>query len=189
MNANTFIANDHSRNGRSAAKFPKREKEGSNLIKAVQETAGERNHIHGYSLDILANFFRKTYDFAKFVNPTSENERFHVYLQRKVATHLKGKFTSDQLACIFQAYNGIWIQYDNNLESFVKEELYDFIDHEGKAMYDIGNADAFKAKMESMNPFEFEVFVNLILEVWGIEGNMIDRIHNFLMGDIDLVIN
>jgi hypothetical protein len=56
-------------------------------------------------------------------------------------------------------------------------------------MYDIGNADAFKAKMESMNPFEFEVFVNLILEVWGIEGNMIDRIHNFLMGDIDLVIN
>jgi hypothetical protein len=203
MNANTFIANDHSRNGRSAAETQEGGTEGSNLIKAVQETAGERNHEHGYSLDILANFFRKTYDFAKFVNPTTENERFqvnelferikdcldfNVYLQRKVATHLKGKFTSDQLACIFQAYNGIWIQYDNNLETFVKEELYDFIDHEGKAIYNIGDTEAFKAKIESMNPFEFEIFVNLILEVRGIEGNMIDRMLDFLLGDSQQVI-
>jgi hypothetical protein len=203
MFTNKNNANDHSRNGRSAAKSPKREKEGSNLIKAVQETAGERNHVHGYSLDILANFFRKTYDFAKFVNPTTENERFqvnelferikdcldfNVYLQRKVATHLKGKFTSAQLSCIFQAYNGIWIQYDNNLETFVKKELYDFIDLEGKAMYDIGNADAFKAIIESMNLFEFEIFVNLILEVWGIEGDMIARMHDFLLGDSQQVI-
>jgi hypothetical protein len=191
-----IFANDHSRNGRSAAKSPKREKEGSNLIKAVQETAGERNHMHGYSLDILANFFRKTYDFAKFVNPTTENERFqvnelferikdcldfNVSLQRKVATHLKGKFTSDQLSCIFQAYNGIWIQYDNNLETHIKETLYDYINHEGRAMYNIGDVDALIATIESINPFEFEIFVNLILEVWGIEGNMIDRMLDFLL--------
>jgi hypothetical protein len=200
MNANDFIANDHSRNGRSAAKSPEGEKEGSNLIKAAIETAGERNHIHGYSLDILANFFRKNYDFAQLVNPANENERiqvseifervadcldFNVYLQRKVANHLKGKFSSDQLPCIFQAYNGIWIQYDNKLESFNKEELFDFIDHEGKAMYNLGDVDAFKVKIESMIPFEFEIFVNLILEVWGIEGKMIDRMYDFLVGNSD----
>jgi len=44
-------------------------------LKAVHKTAGERNHLHGYSLDILANFFRKNNDFAKFVNPANENER------------------------------------------------------------------------------------------------------------------
>jgi hypothetical protein len=195
-------ANDHSKNGRSTAKFPKREKEDSNFIRAVIETTGERNHMHGYSLDVLANFFRKNYDFAKFVNPTNENERiqvnelfervtdcldFNVYLQRKVATHLKGKFTSDQLACIFQAYNGIWIKYDNRLETFVKEELYDFIDHEGKAMYNIGDANAFKTKIDSMNPFEFEIFVNLIMEVRGIEGNVIERMHEFLLSDNKLI--
>jgi hypothetical protein len=128
MDSTKIIANDHSKNGRSAAKSQEWKKEGSNLIKAVHKTAGERNHMHGYSLDILANFFRKNNDFAKFVNPANENERiqvnelfarvtdcldFNIYLQRKVATHLKGKFTSDQLECIFQAFNGIWIQYDD----------------------------------------------------------------------------
>ncbi len=73
-----IIANDHSRNGRSAAESIKREKEGSNLIKAVNNTADERNHLQGYSLDILANFFRKNYDFAKFVYPTNDYERIQV---------------------------------------------------------------------------------------------------------------
>jgi hypothetical protein len=194
-------ANEHSTNGHSTAKSQARDKKISDLVKAVNETAGVPNHSHGYSLDILANFFRKNYDFAKFVYLSNENEEiqvneifdrikdcldFNVFLQRKVATHLKGKFTADQLACIFQAFNGIWIQYDNKLETNIKERLYDFIDHEGKAMYNIGDADAFKTKIESMNPFEFEIFVNLILEVWGMEGKMIDRMHDFLLSDTDI---
>jgi hypothetical protein len=72
------IANDHSKNGHSVAKSQEREKEGSDLIKAVKETAGESNHLQGYSLDILTNFFRKNYDFEKYVYSTNENDRIQV---------------------------------------------------------------------------------------------------------------
>lgn len=197
MNNENINANDHSKNERSAEKSLEGKTEYNNFIKAIQGTIGERNHIRGYSLDLIAKFFRNSYNFEKFVISSKEEESiqvnelfervtdsldFNVYLQRKVATHLKGKFTSDELACIFQAHNGTWIQYENK-PAFIKERLYDFIDHEGKALYNIADVDAFKAKIKSMNPFEFEIFVNLILEVWGIEGNMIGRLHDFLLSD------
>ena len=169
-----------------------------NLIDAVHETAGDRNHRNGYSTDKLANFFRKNHDFARFVANKNEDDEiqidelfervsdcldFNVYLQRKVATHLKGVFTSDQLACIFQAYNGIWIQYFNLSEGYIKGELYDYISHEGQAIYGL-DIEEFKGRIEAINDFEFEVFVNLIQEAWGItEENIIGKLHDYLKSD------
>jgi hypothetical protein len=156
-----------------------------NLIEAVKATAGECNFKHGYSLEKLANFFRYNTNFAKFMtNPNKDHEiqifkmfgrvseslDFNVYLHRKVATHLKGKFTKDQLCCIFQAYNGVWVRYNDMVDIMIKDNLYDYIDFEGKKMYILGDVEEFKAKIEAIDPFEFEAFVNLILEAWNVTG-------------------
>jgi|WetSurMetagenome_2_1015567.scaffolds.fasta_scaffold320208_2 hypothetical protein len=195
MFSSKIIANDHSKNGSSAAQSQVREKEGSDLIKAFGEIAGERSHFDMYTLDLLANFFRKNYDFAKFINPKNEDERgqvnrlfgrvtgcldFNVYLQRKVATHLKGKFTSEELRCIFQAYNDIWVQYNSISDTHVKEALIDFIDSEGILMHKLDDVDSFKNKINSMNPFEFEIFVNLIIDIRRVGNKMIENLHDFL---------
>jgi len=196
MKNNLSLVESRSRNENNTTNVPDRELEGSSLLNTLNQIVGEPNHENGYSSDKLANFFRKNSDFAKFVISSNETDKiqvnklfervadcldFNVYLQRKVATHLKGKFTADQLHCIFQAFNGIWIQYDGNLETHIKETLYDYINHEGSTMFDIGDVNVFKNTIENLNPFEFEIFVNLILEIWGIEENMFNRMQNFLV--------
>jgi hypothetical protein len=155
---------DRSRNGSNAENSPKREI--VTLMKAVEKTAGVPNHVNGYSIDVLANFFRKNYDFAEFIICYNDDEimqvnqlfervtdclDFVVYLQRKVAERLKGKFTADQLACIFHAYNGIMVTYAGKSTTLIKEVLFDFIDKEGNTMYDIGNPETFKAKIGLIN--------------------------------------
>lgn len=187
---------DRSRNGSNADKSPKRAI--VTLIKAVEETAGERNHTNGYSLDVMANFFRKHHNFDDYVTCYNDTERqqvnelferiaesldFNVYLQRKVLANLQGKFTADQLACIFQAYNGIWLQYAGKSDVFAKQKLFDYIDNEGMVLYDLGDVEAFKATIQSLNPFEFDVFVNVIQELWGMGGKMMERSVNYLKSD------
>jgi hypothetical protein len=169
------------------------------IIEYVDIIIGKPNHKNGYSTDKLAFFFQRNSDFARFVANTNEEDEvqineifarvteslhFHVYLQRKVARHLKGVFTSDQLCCIFQAFNGILVRNDDRSDISIKESLYDYINHEGKGRCDLGDVDAFKAKIEAINLFEFEIFINLVLEAWDIEvGNAIGRLHNYLMSD------
>jgi len=187
---------DRSRNGSNTEKTPQRAI--VTLIKAVEETAGERNHINGYSLDKLANALRTRKDFDDYVICYNDTERqqvnelferiaesldFNVYLQRKVIEHFKGKFTADQLACIAQAYNGIWVQYAGKSDVFAKQELFDYIDNEGKVLYDLTDVEAFKAIIQSINPFEYDVFVNVILEFLGMEDNMMEKLFNYLKSD------
>ena len=162
------------------------------------QNVGEPNHHSGYSLDVLANFFNKDSDFGMFFGNMIPEEQsivndifariadsldFNVYLQRKVALDFQGKFTDEQLACIIQAYNGIWINYQGESETQIKAILLDYIDHEGQAVYAIGDITAFKKQIESINKFEFEIFVNLILEIWGMGDDMIGNMHTYLLGD------
>jgi hypothetical protein len=69
---------DRSRNESNAVDTHERENESPNLIKAVIKTAGDRNHRNGYSLDILANFFRNNYESAKFVKCNKEDKRLQI---------------------------------------------------------------------------------------------------------------
>jgi hypothetical protein len=187
---------DRSRNGSNAEKSPKRAI--VTLIKAVEETAGARNHINGYSLDKLANALQTRKDFDDYVICYNDTERqqvnelferiadsldFNVYLQRKVIEHLKGKFTADQLARIFQAYTGIWIQYAGKSDVFAKQQLFDYIDNEGKVFYDLDDIEALKALINSINPIEYDVFVNVIQEFWGMDFRMMDSLINYLKSD------
>lgn len=196
MYKNCENVDDRSRNGRNTEKSPVRAI--VTLIKAVEETAGERNHANGYSLDVMANFFREHHNFDDYVTCYNDTERqqvnelferiaesldFNVYLQRKVFEHLKGKFTADQLACIFQAYNGIWLQYAGKSDVFAKLELFDYINNEGMVLYDLGDVEAFKVLINSINPIEFDVFVNVIQELWGMGGKMMERSVNYLKSD------
>ena len=184
---------DRSRNGSNAENPSKREM--VTLIKAVEETAGERNHINGYSLDVLANSFKKHHELSECINCSDEIEKhqvdelfarvadcleFNVYLHRNVTIRLLGVFTADQLACIFQAYNGLLLEYRGRLDVNAKQVLFDYIDYVCKEMYDLGNVDEFKAKIQSMNPIEYDVFVNLINEFRGMDDDMIGLLHSIL---------
>ena len=184
---------DRSRNGSNTENSSDREN--VTLIKAVEKTAGKRNHDNGYSLDVLANAFKKQHELSECVKCSDEIEQhqvdelfarvadcldFNVYLHRNVTTRLKGVFTSDQLACIFQAYNGILIKYTGMSDVHAKQELYDYVDFEGKLLYDLGNVDEFKTKIESMNPIEYDVFVNLIIDFWGMDDDMLGLLHHYL---------
>ena len=193
MYKNNDKVDDRSRNGSNAGNPS--DGENVTLIKAVEKTAGKRNHDNGYSLDVLANAFKKHHELSECVKYSDEIEQhqvdelfarvadcldFNVYLHRNVTTRLKGVFTSDQLACIFQAYNGILIKYTGMSDVHAKQELYDYVDFEGKLLYDLGNVDEFKTKIESMNPIEYDVFVNLIIDFWGMDGDMLALLHHFL---------
>ena len=195
INKNANV-DDRSRNGRNPEKSPVRAI--VTLIKAVEETAGERNHANGYSLDVMANFFREHHNFDDYVTCYNDTERqqvnelferiaesldFNVYLQRKVLENLQGKFTAEQLSCIFQAYNGIWIQYSGKSDVFAKQELFDYIDNEGMELYDLGDVEAFKGLINSINPIEYDVFVNVIQEFWGMDSTMVKRLVNYLKSD------
>lgn len=193
MYKNNDKVDDRSRNGSNAENSSDREN--VTLIKAVEKTAGKRNHDNGYSLDVLANAFKKHHELSECVKYSDEIEQhqvdelfarvadcldFNVYLHRNVTTRLKGVFTSDQLACIFQAYNGILIKYTGMSDVHAKQELYDYVDFEGKLLYDLGNVDEFKTKIESMNPIEYDVFVNLIIDFWGMDDDMLGLLHHYL---------
>jgi len=196
MIINNENVDDRSRNGSNAENSSDREN--VTLIKAVEKTAGKRNHDNGYSLDVLANAFKKHHELSECVKCSDEIEQhqvdelfarvadcldFNVYLHRNVTTRLKGVFTSDQLACIFQAYNGILIKYTGMSDVHAKQELYDYVDFEGKLLYDLGNVDEFKSKIESMNPIEYDVFVNVIQEFWGMDSKMVESLINYLKSD------
>lgn len=202
MNLNYQKVDDRSRNGSNAGKSPERAI--VTLIKAVEETAGARNHNIGYSLDVMANFFREHHNFDDYVICYNDTERqqvnelferiaesldFNVYLQRKVLANLRGKFTAGQLACIFQAYNGIWLQYAGNSDVLAKQELFDYFDNEGKVLYDLGDVEAFKVLINSINAIEYDVFVNVIQEFWGMDSKMVERLINYLNNDTLTVVH
>lgn len=198
MKTQSAFADDHSRNGHSTETPKKGNAE--NILILLMQNVGVPNHHSGYSLDVLANFFNKDIDFASYCGTLipeeqsllndifsriADNLDFNVYLQRKVAVDFQGKFTDEQLACIFQAYNSIWINYQGESETQTKSILLDYIDHEGQAVYAIGDITAFKELIESINKFEFEIFVNLILEIWGMGNDMIGNMHTYLLFDSD----
>ena len=187
MKTNLQKVANRSRNESNAGKSPERAI--VTLIKAVEETAGARNHNNGYSLDVMANFFREHHNFDDYVTCYNDTERqqvnelferiaesldFNVYLQRKVLENLQGKFTADQIVCMFQAYKGIWLQYVGKSDVFAKQELFDYIDNEGMGLYDLGDIEAFKALINSINPIEYDVFVNVIQEFWGMDSKMVE---------------
>ena len=163
----------------------------------MEKKIGGFNHYKCYSLDKLAEFFRFEINYTnQFKNAdlldesittvifekVSESLDFNVYLQRKIATKLKGIFNSDQFACIIDAFREVtFLPYDNTLDSKVKEILFEFIDDSDDGYPELGDKKDFKARIESMNQFEFEILVNLIVEIWGLKDkNVINGLYAFL---------
>lgn len=192
LNKNSNV-DDRSRNESNAVKPS--DSEIVTLIKIVEKMVGGRDHSKGYSLEALANSFTKHYELSKCINCTNEIEKyqvdelfarvadyldFNLYLHRLVVNNLRGVFTTDQLACIFQAYNGTLIMYKDQRDGDAKQGLFDYIDYEGKLIYNLGNIDEFKAIIHSINPIEFDVFVNLIIELWDTKGKKFGLLFDFL---------
>jgi len=148
-------------------------------FKTIQKTVGDRNHCDGFSLDKIAEFFNVKFGYMqystggnfskKLMGRVTKSLQFNVALHSMIMEYVKGTFTVDQLCCIFQAFNGITFRYDE-LPFFLKVGLFDFIECEGQSMYDLGDVDDFKNKIDSFSSIEFAVFVDLIIEKWGYEG-------------------
>ncbi|WP_318346883.1 hypothetical protein [Aquipluma nitroreducens] len=148
---------------------------------SFQKTIGNSNHHNDFSLDKIAKFFNtlfsfsrfddndEDYFFGKFIWRASESLKFNVTLHSMIVENVKGVFTEDQLCCIFQAFNGTYLTYSYP-PFFQKESLFNYIDWEGQAIYDLGDVDDFKNKIDSFSSIEFAVFVDLIVEKWGYEG-------------------
>lgn len=169
---------DRSRNGSNAENFPKREN--VSFIKMVEKTLGRRNLISNYSMWQITKFFR-IHEFADFVVCNNEEERqqsneffrrvayyliFNRHLRTKVRELYYFKFTSNQLACINHVYKGIYVPVGEYDELYPKWLLFDYIDNEGENTFDLGDTETFKARIYTIHQIEFEVFVNLIIEIW-----------------------
>ena len=167
---------DRSRNGSNAENFPKREN--VSFIKMVEKTLGRRNLISNYSMWQITKFFR-IHEFADFVVCNNEEERqqsneffrrvayyliFNRHLRTKVRELYYFKFTSNQLACINHVYKGIYVPVGEYDELYPKWLLFDYIDNEGENTFDLGDTEAFKTRIQSINQIKFEIFVNSIIE-------------------------
>ena len=187
---------DRSRNESNAANSPKREKD--SFMALLEKNAGVSNHMKGYTLDVLSNALHRITNYNELEGFEHESDNiqaselfervidcidFNVYLHRNIAIHLKEKFTSNELACIFQAYNGYWVRYYGQMDSFVKENLLGYVEREGKFIYDLGNLTDFISKIESLGQFELEIFANLIIEMWDSKPDQIGSLLNFLKND------
>ncbi|MFW5700925.1 MAG: hypothetical protein ACOCWM_04470, partial [Cyclobacteriaceae bacterium] len=122
------------------------------FMKEMLEILGEPIDIHrrGYLLSQLPDFFNQCENFSKLIVCENDQERsnvneifgwisddlsFNLYLKRKVKHYLKGRFTRNQLACIFQSFNGSFVSFDHQpIELGLKENLLDYIQLEGKSV-------------------------------------------------------
>lgn len=156
------------------------------LMEKIKQTVGEPKHSYQshFSLSKLAEYFKCEEDPSNYIRWKDEDERqelyylfhnvserlqFNSYLHRKVVFHLKGRFTANQLECIFQAYNGGLVDYYESVELSIMSNLFDHIENEGEN-YDLEDIEALKSEIKSINSFEFEVFVNMIIEAWKTDG-------------------
>ena len=118
-----------------------------------------------YSTEMLADFFKER-DIYKFLNLKDADEKERIWhLFNQVSEHLcfvnhlhffvkflyKGKFTKNQLCCLFQCYNGTLIHYKDEGISFRQYDLIEYIEIEGQYTYDLGNVDEFIEKIKLLS--------------------------------------
>ncbi|MCU4175505.1 hypothetical protein [Carboxylicivirga sp. N1Y90] len=155
--------------------------EASNFMEALTSSMLKTRKFDSNSLIALASFMNDNEDLAGYISGLDEDEsmivnksfrtvsnslNFNCHLHRLVMIELKGVFTSQQLAYIFQAYNGTSIQYNQGWFSNSKDNLLDSIEYGDGVMCYLGDLSEFRTKIASIDHFKFEVFVNLIYESW-----------------------
>jgi hypothetical protein len=196
---NTYMENkinnaeEHSRNETRTVENIGMEHVNYSLMQKIKSTIGEPNSRNrsGFSLERLAEYFQCEDDPSNYVKWEHEDERqelyelfndinerlqFILFLHHNAKSNLLGGFSSAQLSCIYNAFNAVVPKYEDRGDSSQLAILIDYIDHEGKSKYELGDVDAFKAQIRSLNPIEFEVLVNLIKEHWDSKDNLLATI-------------
>ncbi|MGI6322617.1 MAG: hypothetical protein ACOXZO_04785 [Bacteroidales bacterium] len=180
MLKNNENVDDRSRNGSNAESFPKWKD--LSFIENVERILIKPNLVNGYSPCQIRRFFELS-DSSDFVVCNNEKERlqsneffkriyncldFNCNLQANVMELFVQEFTLNQLACIDQVYKH-YIRCGRGDDLYPKWLLFDYIDNEGKNLYDLGDKEVLKARIQSINQIEYEVFVNFIIEVFEME--------------------
>lgn len=96
---------------------------------------------------------------------------FNSYLHRTFIYHYRGRFTVEQLCCLFQFFNGCLNDYTEHWTMGQKFTFLEYIDIEGKNLYDLGDVESFKKNIKSISDIEFDVISNFIVEQWNTNSN------------------
>lgn len=150
------------------------------LMEKIKKCVGEPKGYGGkFSLSQLAEYFQCEDDPSSYIRWEYDDERQELYeffnnvslqlqellYQRERASEqLKGRFTTQQLACFYRAYKGLFICYDEGRVTDIKEVLYDFLNSNDRLTNGLDIKD-FKSEIESINPVIFHAFVNKIIEL------------------------
>jgi len=165
------------------------------LMKKIKQTVGKPNSRNQsrYSIERLVEYFQCEDDPSNYIKWEGEDERQELYnlfkdiyerlqfiklLHHNVKHIFKERLDSEQLSCIFHAFNDVIPNYEDSRDSTPLASLIDYIDHEGKSKFRLGDVDAFKAEIRLLNPIEFDVFVNLIQESWDANDNISEIIED-----------
>lgn len=156
-----------------------------NFKKVVNEFKTTSIRREGYTPEELADILRKnddSYDFFVFYDK-DESQCMDEFSKALIESldlsnvvhfmaidELKGLFTTQQLCCIFQAFNGIQVDWGMSQFNSLKSEVFDYIECFGRDIYDLGDIEEFENKINSIHPITFNLFVSMIIMSWNIIG-------------------
>nr|WP_321487768.1 hypothetical protein [uncultured Draconibacterium sp.] len=150
------------------------------FMEKIKKCVGEPKCGDGkFSLEQHAEYFQCEDDPSNYVRSTDDEEEQELYwlfnnlsaqlhellYQRELASEqLKGIFTSQQLACLFQAYKGVSVCYEKGRITDLEEVLYKYLNTNDELTNGL-DIPEFKSVIESINPVILHAFVNKIKEL------------------------
>lgn len=114
----------------------------------------------------------ETVKHRKMNEKSKKSIQFHIYLHQTFTFHFSKRFTEPQLACLFQFFNGCINDYTGTWSMGQKATFIEYIDIEGKKLYDLGDVESFKENIKSITDIEFDVLSDFIVEKWNTNQNL-----------------
>jgi len=145
----------------------------NSFIKAVKTAVGEPNHLKGYTLDKLAKYFTQENNFSQhFVTGNDEDRNllngiswsltsslaFNYIVLEQIEMHIKSRFTVPEIMFLISTLNNSLIISDDYAFENLKKNLLKYLDEKGRADSNLSDFDKFKAKIETMNTIELQIF-------------------------------
>jgi hypothetical protein len=84
------------------------------------------------------------------------------YIQEAISRQLVNDFNEGQLACIFEVLTEENLRLDDAAGVELKARVLDYINTEGKLIFNLGNVEEFVAQINSINPIIFTILVSKI---------------------------
>lgn len=151
------------------------------LMENIRKMVGEPDYkeLNQYSDSQIIKFFKHEKHLIKYVLcKSAEDEQeleqlregileltqFRKHLHMSVKEQFKGRFDVEQLKCIFQAFDGVQMTYDDKYVP-AKQKLFEFLNSEENKILVGLDKEIFKTELQKISSIEFDVFINSILKL------------------------